>query len=130
MKKISEIVDFIFDISKGNDKRTAQQMFNDDLKGKITLEEEILKNEIRLQTLKKIDTEKIVEVMKEAKNLDEYISSEIQLRIAKIIPTLAKNLVENSMYNMSSRDAIKQPIKLYIINMIRKTFGAEKITRL
>jgi len=130
MKKISEIVEFIFTESKGKDKRTAQQMFNDDLKEKITLEEEILKNEIRLQTLKQIDTEKIIEVMQGAENLDEYIASAIQVKIAEKIPAMTKNLADNVMYNMSSNTKIKNPIKLYIINKIRKMFGATEVTSL
>jgi len=131
MKSISEIVDFIFNKTAGpGDTRTEAERYNDHLRKVVTVEEDIVKNKIRIETLRKIDTATVQKALDGAENLDEYLISCIEVKIAEKIPALAKNVVDNAMYNLSGTAYLKTPIKLFIINKIRKIFGAKELSQL
>jgi len=128
--KFDNLVRSIFSKSKYTDSRTPEEKYKEYLDKQISIEEEIAQQKIKLQLLRKIDSDKIDELLNGTDGLDELVSSIVMAEVIEKIKNQAKHIAREALDDIEDNYKIKSAIRLSTVNMIRKAFGQPEIDHL
>jgi len=91
------------------------------LQAKVDIEEQTLKNKIKLKALKSVTNEDLNKAFEEL-NIEEYISSIITLRVAESVKSQSYRIVAEALEDLEDTYEIKRAIKTSVINKIQNAF--------